>query len=67
MTLADQIEDIVGRRTDMTEAMLAEALFGSAGYQQRVNSTCRRMIKEGRLKRSGRGGATDPFTYSLAL
>lgn len=49
----------------MTEAMLAEAIFGSAAYQQRVNSTCRRLIDEGKIKRRGRGGAVEPFTYIM--
>jgi hypothetical protein len=65
MILADQIEALVARRTDMTEAMLADAIFGPDGYQQQVNSTCRRLVKNGRLKRSGAGGVREPFTYSV--
>ena len=65
MTLADEIESLVARRSDLTEAAMAEALFGADAYQQRVNSTCRKLIKQGRLKRHGKGGAADPFTYSL--
>jgi hypothetical protein len=35
------------------------------GYQQRVNSTCRRLVEEGIIVRQGRGGPGDPFTYHL--
>ncbi len=57
MALADDILEMVGRRSDLTEAALAEALFGA--------SACRRLIKQGKLQRHGVGGASDPFTYSL--
>lgn len=63
MTVADQIEALVAQRSGLSEPEIAEALFGSDGYQQRVNSTCRRMLREGRLVRSGKGGVNDPFTY----
>jgi hypothetical protein len=33
------------------------------GYQQRVNSTCRRLFREGHLERHGTGGPGHPFTY----
>jgi hypothetical protein len=65
MALADDILAMVARRSDLTEAALAEALFGASAYQQRVNSTCRRLIKQGDLQRHGKGGASDPYTYTL--
>jgi hypothetical protein len=33
------------------------------GYQQRVNSTCRHLFREGRVERHGTGGPGHPFTY----
>jgi hypothetical protein len=63
MTVADDIERLVFRKPGLTEAELANNLFGSGGYQQRVNSTCRRLLKEGRVVRYGSGGPGDPFTY----
>lgn len=65
MALADDILELVARRSHLTEAEIANDLFGESAYQQRVNSTCRRLIKQGKLQRYGRGGATDPFTYTL--
>lgn len=65
MTIAEQIEALVAHRSDLTEAALADHLFGSTGYQQRVNSTCRRLVREGRLERHGKGGPSDPFTYAI--
>lgn len=65
MALADDILELVARRSHLTEAEIASALFGATAYQQRVNSTCRRLIRQGQLKRYGQGGATDPFTYTM--
>jgi hypothetical protein len=33
------------------------------GYQQRINSTCRRLFRERRVERHGTGGPGHPFTY----
>ena len=65
MTVADEIVALVTKRPGMTEAQLAEKLFGGEAYQQRVNSTCRRLIEEGLLQRNGKGGRADPFTYTV--
>jgi hypothetical protein len=65
MTVADDIEDLVRRRPGWTESELAAKLFPDDPYQQRVNSTCRRLVREGRLQRQGRGGSGDPFRYYL--
>jgi hypothetical protein len=68
MTIADDIVELVKRkrRLKLTEEDIADFLFGqNNAYQQRVNSTCRRLIAEGRLVRQGKGGPADPFTYSL--
>jgi hypothetical protein len=66
MTVEDKIIDLVRRRSDLTEADVAREIFGKDGYQQRVNSTCRRLLKQGKLRRHGRGGSSDPFTYTLS-
>jgi hypothetical protein len=63
MAVADDIEGLVRKKPGMTEAELAEALFGAEGYQQRVNSTCRRLIAQGRVHRRGGGYQSDPFRY----
>jgi hypothetical protein len=65
MTIADDIEDRVRRKPGLTEAELAAFLFGRDGYQQQVNSACRRLVRDGRIVRHGRGGPGDPFTYHL--
>lgn len=63
MTVADDILDLVHRKPGLTEAELAQALFGGSAYQQRVNSTCRRLVKAKAVQRSGLGGRSDPFRY----
>jgi hypothetical protein len=63
MTTADRVLDLIRKKSDLTEAQLASEIFGSAAYQQRVNSSCRRLIKEGKVQRRGHGGPGDPFRY----
>lgn len=62
MTVADRIVDLVRHRPGLTEAEIADELFTNA-YQQRVNSTCRRLLRESYVKREGRGGPNDPYRY----
>jgi hypothetical protein len=63
MTLADDVLSLVTRKPGLTEAEIAKHLFGRLGYQQRVNSTCRRLIHEYRIERRGNGGPGHPFNY----
>jgi hypothetical protein len=63
VALADDLEQLVSRRPGLTEVALAKSMFGRMGYQQRVNSTCRHLFKEGRVERHGTGGPGHPFTY----
>jgi hypothetical protein len=66
MTIADDIIYEVTRRSGLTEVELAALLFGRrSGYQQRVNSICRRLVEEGRIVRHGNGGRGDPYNYHL--
>jgi hypothetical protein len=65
MTVADDIMHEVRRKSGRTEDELAALIFGrDNAYQQRVNSTCRRLVAERKIVRKGKGGA-DPFTYHL--
>ncbi len=64
-TVAERIIAEVGRRAGQSEAGLAKSIFSVAAYQQRVNSTCRRLISEGILERRGSGGRADPYRYYL--
>jgi hypothetical protein len=57
VALADDLEQLVSRRPGLTELALAKSMFGRMGYQQRVNSTCRHLFKEGRVERHGTGGS----------
>jgi hypothetical protein len=66
MTVADDIMQEVRRKAGRTEGELAALIFGRGeAYQQRVNSTCRRLVSERKLVRKGKGGQSDPFTYHL--
>jgi hypothetical protein len=61
--LADRIELLISRSPGLTEIELARELFAKRAYQQRVNSTCRRLIQQGRVVRHENGGPGHPFTY----
>jgi hypothetical protein len=68
MSVADDILALVARkrRLRLTEDDIADMLFGqNNAYQQRVNADCRLLVQKGLLKRHGKGGPADPYTYSL--
>jgi hypothetical protein len=66
MTVASDILREVSAKAGLTERDISALLFGRRnGYQQRVNSTCRRLVQERRLERQGNGGYSDPFTYRI--
>jgi hypothetical protein len=60
MAIADEIEALVIRSPGLTEAEIAAALFGEAGYPQQVSTACRSLRKNLRIERRGR---SDPFRY----
>ena len=62
MALIDELQALIAKRPGLTEAELAEALYGPDAYQQRVSSTCRRLIKLGKVERTG-AGYSDPYRY----
>lgn len=62
MTTSEDVESLVRRRSGLTEAQIAEELFINP-YQQRVNSSCRRLLRESKVRREGRGGPGDPYRY----
>jgi len=63
MALADDILSLLARKPGLTEVEIAKHLFARLGYQQRVNSTCRRLLREYRIERRGNGGLGHPFIY----
>ena len=60
----DRILAAITQKPNMTEIEIAKAVVPSNAYQQRVNGGCRRLVKEGRVIRHGKGGLSDPFTYT---
>ena len=63
MALAENILSLVTTTPGLTGAEIAARLFGRKAYHKRVNSTCRRLIRESRIERRGTGGPGHPFTY----
>jgi hypothetical protein len=66
MTVHDRVIEQMRRGPHRTALQLAEAVFGDAGYQQRVNGACLWLLRHGQAERVGRGGPADPYRYSLA-
>jgi hypothetical protein len=65
MVIADEIVEVVRRRSGLTELEIARNIYGRAASQQQVNSICRRLVAESRLVREGKGGWGNEFTYHL--
>ena len=65
MPMYQEIEDLVRRKSNLTEIEMARELRGPDAYQQKVNADCRWLVKEGRIERRGQGGIADPFRYHL--
>jgi hypothetical protein len=63
LAVADEIEALLIRDPGLTEAEIATALFGEAGYPARVARACMTLLKRRRIERNGRGGRIDPFRY----
>jgi hypothetical protein len=66
-TVAAQILEHVRRRSGMTEIEIATTIYGPGALQQQVNHDCRLLVDRGLLKRHGRGGRSDPYTYSAIV
>ena len=62
-TIADVLVFLIENGPGRTEGQLVEAIFGGAGYQQRVNADCRLLVSRGKIERRGSGGQSDPYRY----
>lgn len=62
-TLREVVEFLIEKGPGRTETELAAAIFGPAGYQQRVNGDCNLLMNRGRVERRGEGGPSDPYRY----
>ena len=63
LKIADVLLFLIKKGPGRTEDELAEAIFGQASYQQRVNGHCRMLVTQRLVERRGCGGAKDPFRY----
>lgn len=63
LTLFEVLRFLIEKGPGRTELELAEAIFASAGYQQRVNGDCQLLVSRGFVERRGEGGHGDPYRY----
>jgi len=61
--LIDDVERVLRDRSGGTATELARALYGSGGYQERINPALRMLCASGRASRQGSGGPGDPYRY----
>jgi hypothetical protein len=64
VTVADAIEAIISRQPGLTAVQISQLLFANECECERVDLVCRRLIAEGRIKRTGAGTIGNPFAYS---
>lgn len=57
------LKHLVYKGPGRTQAELAIAIHGDAGYQQRVNQDCALLVAGGEVERRGSGRPDDPFRY----
>ena len=62
-TISEVLLFLIESGPGRTEAELAEAIFGEAGYQQRVNGDCNLLLGREQVRRRGDGGPSDPYRY----
>jgi hypothetical protein len=62
--LIDDVERTIRQSPGLTATEIAQAMFGESGYQERINSACHLLMKQGRIERNGKGGPGHPFTYN---
>jgi hypothetical protein len=63
LTTSDILDVLIRKGPGRTEAQLADAIFGEAGYPQRVHIDCNRLVTGKRARRRGSGGRGHPFRY----
>ncbi len=63
LRIIDVLAFLIANGPGRTERELAQAIFGDAGYQQRVNQDCSLLLQYEQIKCKGNGGPNDPFTY----
>jgi hypothetical protein len=63
LTNMDVVKYLIEKGPGRTQRELSEAIFGTGGYQQRVNVECDMLARQGAVEVRGSGGPSDPFRY----
>ena len=63
ISINDVVAFLIEKGPGRSQAELAEASFGSSGYQQRVREECHMLLNAGDVERRGSGVAGDPYRY----
>lgn len=63
LTIYDVLEFLIVNGPGRTARELSEAIFGSDGYQQRVNGDCNMLVWKNTIERRGSGTPRDPYRY----
>ena len=65
MALPDDIINELRKQPGLTGMEITVNILGRRQYFHVVHRECRRLVDAGHLKRRGKGGPRDPFTYHL--
>jgi len=64
--LIDDIERTIQARPGLTATQIAQELFGTHGYGERVRTLCQALHAAGRVRRLGDGRPGNPYRYYSA-
>lgn len=66
MTTIERVLELVTREPGLTERQIAKKLLGDNAVQGQVNPSCRRLVRQGKIRRIGLGTSGQPYTYEPA-
>ena len=62
-SLRHRVARLIAKQLGRTQLELTRAIYGPDMLYKRVNVQVRRLIREGKLRREGAGGRSDPYRY----
>lgn len=63
-SLRSAVCETIYSQPGITQTDIAKAIYGPHAYPGQVARICAQLLLEGNIRREGRGGPADPFTYS---
>ena len=64
MLLRSRVSEIISSKPGLSASEIAEAIYGLRSHSAQVSRTCRELIREGLVLRTGTGGPRSEFTFA---